>query len=339
MRREPDASCPGSRRVSRDPLRLILCALALCAGASLPGAGGAASGPRDALLALSCDDLSAADVRDVLAHADAPRVILVSGSLPLVTMDSFARFLAAMGYPDERLHDPHDGAYTQSGYQDSVQLAGVVAWHYEHDAMAPMLIGHSRGGMLVVRTLHELAGAFQDELPVWDPVRDEPLARTTITDPFTHALRPVVGVQVDYAAAIATGRLPRLLLGQWTMLKRLHAIPDTARNFTGFAIEGDLIAGELFGHDPYVAQGTAHVRNVQLPASTLHVEAVRVEHLAADPAIRAWIDAYRPGRAGLPSAGDTTNLLQAADVWYDVKGAWCREAQQKARLLAHEGPA
>ena len=121
--------------------------------------------------------------------------------------------------------------------------------------------------------------------------------------------------------------------------QKLHAIPDTARHFTGFAIEGDLIAGELFGHDPYVAQGGAHVRNVELPSSTLHVDAVRVDHLAADPAMRAWIDAYRPGRAASPPPGDVTNLLQAADVWYDVKGAWCREAQHKARMLAHEGPA
>jgi hypothetical protein len=324
--------------VIRDRLRLILCALALLADASV-AAPGAATDARGALMALACDDVDAAAVRDVLSHADAPRIILVSGSLPLVTMDPFARFLAAMGYPDARLRDPRDGAYTQSGYQDSLRLAGVVAWHYEHDGMAPMLIGHSRGGMLVVRTLHELAGAFGTEVPVWDPVRDEPLARTTITDPFTHAERPAIGIQVEYAAAIATGRLPRLLLGQWTMLKRLHAIPDTTRAFTGFSIDGDLIAGELFGHDPYVAQGSASVRNVQLPASTLHVDAPRVDHLAADPAIRAWIDAYRPGTTAALPPGDTSNLLQAADVWYDVKRAWCREAQHKARALAHEGAA
>jgi len=320
-----------------DRLRLILCALALVTGAGL--ADRARADDRAALLALACDDVSAAAVRDALAHADAPRVILVSGSLPLITMDPFARFLAAMGYPDARLRDPRDGAYTQSGYQDSQRLAGIVAWHYEHDAMAPLLIGHSRGGMLVVRTLHELAGAFGPEIPVWDPARDEPLPRTTIVDPFTHAQRPVVGLQVEYAAAIATGRLPRLLLGQWTMLERLHAIPDTVHHFTGFAIPGDLIAGELFGHDPYVAQGSARVRNVRLPAGTLHVDAPRVDHLAADPVMRAWIDAYRPGTDAPLPRGDTTNLLQAADVWYDVKQAWCIEAQHKAHASGHEGPA
>jgi hypothetical protein len=223
--------------VSRDRTRLIACALALFAGASIAASPDNAPA-RDALLALSCDDLRAADVRDVLARASAPRVLLVSGSLPLVTMDSFARFLAGMGYPDARLRDVRDGAYTQSGYQDSVRLAGVVAWHYEHDGMAPLLIGHSRGGMLVVRTLHELAGAFQDQLPVWDPVRDEPLSRTTIVDPYTHAARPVVGLTVGYAAAIATGRLPRLLLGQWAMLKRLRLIPDTVARVHGIRHRG-----------------------------------------------------------------------------------------------------
>lgn len=329
--------------MSRDRLRLILVALALAAGAGAVGPAWAQGAPASdtpaALLALSCDDVDANAVRDVLAHADAPRVILVAGSLPWITMDSFARFLAAMGYPLERLRDPHDGALSQSGYLDSTKLAGEVAWHYEHDGMAPILIGHSRGGMVVVRTLYELAGAFEDAVPVWDPVRDAALARTTIVDPYTRQERPVVGVAVDYAAAIATGRLPRLLLGQWSMLKRLHVIPDTARHFTAYTIPGDLVAGALLDHEPYAAQGRARVRNVELPATTLHVDAVRVDHLTDDPALRAWIDAYRPHKTAALPAGDTTNLLEAADVWYGVKGAWCRAAQAKARLALAQGPA
>jgi hypothetical protein len=319
--------------VSRDRLVLTAVALALAAGvraagcAELPGA----EPQRAALLALSCDDVDTRAVRDVLAQAEAPRIVLIAGSLPWITMEPFARFLAGMGYPAARLRDPRDGALSQSGYEDSAKLAGLVAWHYEHDAMAPMLIGHSRGGMVVVRTLHELAGAFGDAIPVWDPVRDEPLARTTIVDPYTRRERPVVGLTVDYAAAIATGRLPRLLQGQWSMLKRLHAIPDTVRDFTAYTIPGDLIAGSLLDREPYAAQGRAQVRNVELPATTLHVDAVRVDQLAADPVTRAWIDAYRPGSAAPLPPGDTTNLLEAADVWYGVRTAWCRAAQAKAR--------
>ena len=318
--------------MSRDALRLIVVALALAAGA--PRA--AASGER---LARSCAAVDARAVRDVLAPAGAPRVILVAGSLPWVTMEPFARFLVAMGYPADRLRDPHDGALSQSGYLDSAKLAGVVAWHYEHDGMAPILIGHSRGGMVVVRTLHELAGAFEDAIAVWDPVRDERLARTTIVDPYTKAERPVVGVTVDYAAAIATGRLPRLLSGQWAMLRRLHDIPDTVRHFTAYTIPGDLIAGSLLDREPYAAQDQAQVRNVELPATTLHIDAVRVDHLADDPVTRAWIDAYRPGRATPLPPGDTTNLLEAADVWYGVKAAWCRAAQAKVRPVLAQGGA
>jgi hypothetical protein len=115
------------------------------------------------------------------------------------------------------------------------------------------------------------------------------------------------------------------------MLSRLRAVPDTVRDFTGFRIEGDLIAGD-FGDDPYVAQGSAHVRNVTLPASYSHIGAARAEHLAADPVTRAWIDAWRPDRAApIPEGHDTTNILHAADIWYGVKRAWCIEARARTR--------
>ena len=55
------------------------------------------------LAALDCERVSASDVRDVLARAPAPRIVLLQGSVPLVTMEPFARFLADMGYPEDRL--------------------------------------------------------------------------------------------------------------------------------------------------------------------------------------------------------------------------------------------
>jgi len=327
-RHERDASCLASRRVSRDALALTLLATALAVGGVASTAQSATPAASAHVRQLDCDNLDASAVREVLAHAPAPRVILINGSLPLLTLDPLARFLIAMGYPAERLKDPRDGALSVSGYQDSLRLAGIVAWHYEHDGVAPMLIGHSRGGMLVVRTLHELAGAFSDEVPVWDPLHDEALDRTTLVDPLTGRTRPVIGVQIGYAVALATGKLPRVWQGQWTMLRRLRQIPDTVRHFTGFRIEGDLIAGDLFGHDPYVAMHTAQVRNVTLPSTYSHLDAPNVERLANDPVTRAWIDAFRPDRAArLPETVDTTNILHAAEIWYGVKRAWCREAQ------------
>jgi hypothetical protein len=286
------------------------------------------------VLALDCARLSAADVRDVLAPAPAPRVVLLQGSLALVTMQPFGEFLVAMGYPAERIRNPRDGGMSYSSFADSAALAGELAWHYERDGMMPVLIGHSQGGMLVVRTLYELAGEFAEAIPVRDPATGDALERTRVVDPATRSERPVVGLRVRYAAAIATGKLPRLLLGQWSMIPRLRRIPDTAVDFTGFSIAFDPIAGDFGGTDPYVAIGTARVRNVLLPAEYSHIMIPKAAHLAADPTTRAWIDAYSPDAAPRPlPAGDVdaTNILHAADIWWSVRRNWCAEAQRALR--------
>src|SRR5437762_11930134 len=113
------------------------------------------------------------------------------------------------------------------------------------------------------------------------------------------------------------------------MLGKLHDIPDTVGEFTGFVIEWDVIAATFPGAAPYVAMGTAHVRNVTLPATYRHTDLPRTEHLAANPVTRAWIDGYRPDTpTPFPDATvDATNLLHAADIWHSVAGAWCREAK------------
>ena len=286
------------------------------------------------ILALSPDHVSAADVRDTLSRFDAPRIIAIQGSVAFVSMQSFAQFLTSMGYPDDRLRDPRDGSYSRNSFDDSERLAGEVAWYYEHDGMMPMLIGHSQGGMLVIRTLYELAGEFHDPIPVVDPTTGQILDRTTIRDPLTGATRSVVGLKVGYAAAIATGKLARVLLGQWSMLPRLRAIPDTVEDFTGFSLAGDLIAGTVFGDEPYRATGSANVRNVTLPSSYSHIALPRMQHLALQSATREWIDGYAPGTARpLPADPgiDTENLLHAADIWWSVKRHWCIEAQRALR--------
>ena len=293
----------------------------------------ACTGPAQAatLAALDCDDVGSNAVATVLAHAPAPRLLLIKGTLPQVTLDSLAHFLAGMGYPLARIADPRDGSLSRSGYEDSAALAGEVAWQYEHDGMPPILVGHSRGGMLVIRTLHTLAGAFGDAIEVRDPLTGRGLGRSTILDPATGVRRPVVGLTLEFAAVIATGKLPRVWQGQWDMLPLLRHIPDTVRDFLGFHIEGDLIAGDVFGIEPYVPIGRARVRNVVLPAAYSHIGAPDTAHLAADASMRAWIDAWRPGSAATPPPGDTRNLGLAVELWYGIKRAWCREAQQEAR--------
>src|SRR5262249_7838559 len=189
----------------------------------------------------------------------APRIIAISGSFNPVSMDPFARFLVAMGYPAERIRTSADGAWSYASSESSARLAGMIAWHYERDGMMPVMIGYSGGGMLAVRTLHELAGAFASRVAVVDALTGKALPRDTMVDPRSGRERPVLGLKVPYACALATGSLPRFVLGQWTMLGKLHDIPDTVDEFTGFVIEWDLIAGTFPGATPYVASGTARV--------------------------------------------------------------------------------
>ena len=290
------------------------------------------------LLALDCERLEGHDARALLAQMPAPRIVSIQGSIPIVTMEAFARFLIAMGYPEAQLRDPADGALTQSSFVDSDKLAGIIAWHYERDGLRPMLIGHSGGGMLVIRTLHELAGAFHGEIPVFDPVDGVAQPRTTIRDPYSDRELPVVGLKVSFAAALATGTLPRVLLGQWTMIPLLRKVPDTVVEFTGFAIAWDPIAGNVGAPSPYVATGTAQVRNVLLPVSYTHIGLPRTEHLAAQRETRSWIDAYRPSDVPPPPSSadaDTGNLLHAADLWFSIRRHWCLEGQQLLRRQGH----
>lgn len=308
------------------------CGLLALAALACGVAPAAAHPPLDPLIAtrlrqLDCAIVSAADVRDVLSQAPAPRIVLLQGSVPLVTMAPFARFLIAMGYPADRLRNPRDGDFSYSSYTDSARLAGELAFDYEQSGMEPMLIGHSQGGMLAIRTLYELAGAFHDVLHVVDPATGTLLARTSVVDPHTGRLRPVVGLHVGYAAALATGWLPRLMLGQWSMLKRLRSIPDTADEFTGFILPHDPIAGNVLGDRAYTSLGHARVRSVVLPDSYHHLSLPRTEHLAADASIRAWIDAWSPESSATLPGGDTSNLVHAADIWYSVKHQWCVQAQ------------
>ncbi len=292
-------------------------------------------GVEDHILSLDPQHISAAEVRDVLRQAPAPRIIALQGSFPLITMQPFAQYLIAMGYPEERLRNPPDGSMSLSSFTDSEQLAGEIAWYYESEGMMPMLIGHSQGGMLAIKVLYELNGSFHAEIPVWNPVTGESEQRTSIVDPLTGRERPVVGLKLPYVAALATGKLPRFLLGQWNMMGKIRAIPDTVEDFTGFSIEWDMIAGTPPGSEEYHADGSAHVRNVTLPATTSHIRMPRTRYLTRNPATRAWIDDYDPAaaRAPLPEGPDvdSDNIVHAADIWYSVKKHWCIEAQRLIR--------
>jgi len=300
---------------------------------------------QERLLALDPAHISDQDVREVLAKGPTPRIILIHGGVYPVhlLMESFGRFLAGMGYPEARIRDPRDGAWSYSPYMATTQLAGLVAWQYERDGMRPMLIGHSQGGLYVVKILKELAGQGGESLRVWNPLTWSFEDRTTITDPLTGRQRPVVGVSVSYASAVGAGGLALVLPNQWDDLETLRRIPDTVDEFTGFFVDYDMIALSFPGNPldkPYESDGKARVRNVTLPPTYNHVTVPDSDYLAQDPQTRAWINAYVPGSGADPSslpARAQRHVLWAADVWYSIKRHWCLEAQRFIR--AHRSPA
>jgi hypothetical protein len=297
------------------------------------------------LLALDAQAVSEHDVREVLAHVPAPRIMALHGSVPILTMAPFAEFLIAMGYPAERLRNPSDGRLSYSSFGDSRQLAGAIAWHYEREGLMPLVIGHSQGGMLGLKVLQDLAGASGQALPVWDPTRGIAESRSTIRDPRTGLERPVVGLQLPFVAALATGSVMRVLLGQWDMVARLRSVPDSVDEFAGYFIAWDPIAGtgpDAARDNPYRPTGSARVRNVMLPSDYGHVTLPLAMHLATNPVTRGWISQFDPrSQPPVPPAiadADLRNIVHAADIWFSVKKSWCLQAQQwvRARRPLHQ---
>ncbi len=288
------------------------------------------------ILALDPENVSDDDVRKVLAAGPTPRVVALHGGVYPVhlLMDSFSRFLAGMGYPQDKLRHPGDGRRSHSPYESSTQIAGLIAWYYEREGVMPMMVGHSQGGIQLVKVLHELAGNDSPQIPVWNAKTDTGEDRVTIVDPFTGVDRPVVGLKIGYASVVGAGGAALLLPNQWSMARRLRSIPDSVEDFTGYALALDLVAWDLPGNGAkYRAQGAARVRNVELPMNYSHVFVAATSHLAHDPAMREWINAYAPGRAPeLPAdAKSIDNSLWAADVWYSIKKHWVLEAQKLLR--------
>ena len=315
--------------------RSIVAVVAACASLLAHAIAPIPAAVAERLAALDCAALSAADVAGVLANAPAPRIIALHGSVPIVTMEPFGEFLARMGYPEDRLVNPVDGSRTYASRIDSRRLAGHLAWHYEREGLMPLVIGHSQGGMIVIKVLHDLSGT-RDAAPiaVWDPRESAPQARTDIVDPLTREPRAVTGLTLPFAAALATGSLPRLILGQWGILPLLRDVPDSVERFIGFSIPWDPIAGTFADPPPFRATGRANVRNVVLPASYSHIDLPRTAHLATQPATRVWIDAYRPDQSvPLPEGVDVANLVHAAELWHAIRRQWCEGAKRLAAAV------
>jgi hypothetical protein len=182
---------------------------------------------RDRVLGLDCSRISADDVRDTLSQLPAPRIVLLHGGIYPVhlVMVSFGQFLTGMGYPEDAIRHPGDRRWSHSPYENSEQITGLIAWYYERDGLRPMMIGHSQGGVQAIKVLYELAGRFGDAVRVWNPLHDAAEERTSIVDPLTGEVRPVVGLRVPYVSVLGAGGAALLLPNQWSMLARLGAFP------------------------------------------------------------------------------------------------------------------
>jgi hypothetical protein len=292
------------------------------------------------IMAMDPDHVTGKDVQEVLSQAPAPRIFNIHGGIYPVylMMINFSEYLIGMGYPEDRIRHPRTGAYSYSCYDSSVQLTGAVAWHYEREALRPMMVGHSQGGIQAVKILYQLAGGFDDKVPVYNPITDEQEARYTIIDPLTGEERPVVGLKVSFVSALGAGGWGRMMPNQWIMNRRLRAIPNTVVEFTGYYIAGDFFGGDLLGLGDlnlYHAVGKAEVRNVALPFGIEHITAPSTKHLLEDQQIRDWInDVYVPSehpKLNREFDSSTRNILWAADVWHSIKKNWILEVQRLIR--------
>ena len=201
----------------------------------------------------------------------------------------------------------------------------------------PMLIGHSQGGMIVVKVLHDLASvAGRRADSGMEPAARR--ARAAHHDRRSAHRRIAPGHRIEgrlcdcaghgiaAAAAARTMGHPSVAARRAGLGRRLHRVFDSLGSDRGHRREPRRRIG---------ATGTARVRNVVLPASYSHIALPRAAHLAAQPSTRAWIDGYRPGTsAPIPADADTSNLLHAADIWYSVKQHWCEGAKRLAARAA-----
>jgi hypothetical protein len=180
-------------------------------------------------MALNPEHVTETDIRKVLAGAPAPRIINIHGGLlPLPSsMISFCEFLVGMGYPPASIQNPRDGSYAFGYYVSSEKITGVIAWYYEHEGLRPMMVGHSQGGIQVVKVLHKLAGDSTGKIPVWNPLTWKAEERYDFIDPLTEKTRQVIGLQIPYATAVVAGGLGRALPNQWQMYGKLRKIPDS----------------------------------------------------------------------------------------------------------------
>jgi hypothetical protein len=239
------------------------------------------------------------------------------------------------------VENPRDGSCAFGYYVHSRKISGLLAWYYEREGLRPMLVGHSQGGIQVVKVLHRLANDPPDSIPVWNPLTWEAEERHEFIDPLSGESQPVVALRIPYATSAVAGGLGRMLPNQWDMNSKLRKIPDSVEEFTGFQKGLDALGGDYFGYgsaNNYQPVGRTMVRNVRLPSSYSHTNLPRTSHLLKSQQIKDWINNYLPqgGQFETPELdvkfdSDSSHILWAADVWYSIKKHWVLELQRLIR--------
>ena len=303
------------------------------------------------IMALDPEHVTEADIRGVLSQAPAPRIINIHGGIYPVhrLLISFSKFLMGMGYPGASIANPGDGTYTFSCYESSAKIAGVIAWYYEREGLRPMIVGHSQGAMQAVKVLRKLAGLSAPKLHVWNPLTWKKEESCDILDPVTGQRRPVAGLQLPYATVVGAGGLTRILPNQWDMCGRLHDVPDSVEEFTGFYIGNDVLGGDYLGYgsaNHFKSMGRAVVRNVRLPAFYPHVTVPAAAHLLKSQEIMDYLNHYHPNDKPYEAPhlevkfdASSRHILWAEEVWYSIKKHWVLELQRQLRAKRSPGHA
>jgi hypothetical protein len=298
------------------------------------------------ILALNPEHVTESDVRNILAGAPAPNIINIHGGIRNVQdrLKNFSKFLVGLGYPDDAIRLRSTGGYTISCYYDAELFAGIAAWFYEREGMRPMILGHSQGGFQAIKALQLLAGQSGDQVSVWSPLTWKPEDRTTITDPLTGKMRPVVGLRLSYVGSLGAGGIARVLPNQWDMLMSLRTVPDNVDEFTGFYLGFDLLGGDYLGFGPsnhFKSAGRGKVRNVDLPLGYSHAHTPELTKLLGNRAAIDWIYQYVPSEHPTEpeNIGDVKGIIFGADVWKSVRRHWVIELQRliRARQAAGHG--
>ena len=173
---------------------------------------------------------------------------------------------------------------------------------------------------------------------MWNPLTGVAEDRTTIVDPLTGRERPVIGLSVAYASVVGTGGWSLALPNQWSVLPHAADDPRHRRRVHGYRIGVDFFAWTipgLEGAKTFTAErqderAQRDAAGRRTPTSFVPGTA----HLAEDPAMQAWIDAFDPripANWTPPPELDRASVLWAADVWYSIKKHWTLEAQRLIR--------